>query len=169
MLVPFAKTFCATIPLFKSTRLFFRLPPRLPHKHTMATATLNDAILQHLTGPSDEHRVVGLLMLTKHITLHPTNIASLRQSVFTTLDAAFLRRLLLTEAKVGDSATDELALGMLAFFCQGPPAMPLSYLDTMPVVCRKWAQALSTMEASSLSTRSSASSSLSTAPWSRAQ
>ena len=127
----------------------------------MATATLNDAILQHLTGPSDEHRVVGLLMLTKHITLHPTNVASLRQSVYTTLDAAFLRRLLLTEAQVGDSATDELALGMLAFFCQGPPAMPLSYLDTMPVVCRKWAQALSTMEAASLSTTASASSTVS--------
>lgn len=76
------------------------------------------SVLQQLRGPSDENRVVGLLLLTKHVSLHSHNDQSVRTAVLKVLDPQFLRRLLVTDAKIGDSATDALALGMLAFFCR---------------------------------------------------
>ena len=120
-----------------------------------STTNLDDAILKHLAGSSDEHRVVGLLMLTKHVSLQSNNINSLRKSVYDTLDKSFLRRLLVTNTKVGDSATDELALSMLSFFCHDS-SMASSYLDTMPTVCQKWKKDVTLLEEYKLSTATAA-------------
>ena len=104
-----------------------------------------ESALAQLKGPTDENRVVGLLMLTKHVSV-PS--ASIRTAISNALDPTFLRRLLLTKTKIGDSATDALAIGMLSFFCRDDTKAALSYLDTLPIVCQKWTSTLQAVETS---------------------
>ena len=112
---------------------------------SLPKASSLDAAVTHLQGPSDEHRVVGLLMLTKHVQIHSSNNDQIRSVVSNALDPAFLRRLLVTQQKIGDAATDSLAVGLLSFFCQDA-ALAASYVDTFPAVFQLWCRAVTTLE-----------------------
>ena len=112
---------------------------------SLPKASSLDAAVTHLQGPSDEHRVVGLLMLTKHVQIHSSNNDQIRSVVSNALDPAFLRRLLVTQQKIGDAATDSLAVGLLSFFCQDA-VLAASYVDTFPAVFQLWCRAVTTLE-----------------------
>lgn len=141
-------------------------PLAMPPAPTPTTNDPLDACVNLLRGPSDEHRIVGLLMLTKHISLlpvrdvtpapgidqtsfarsKPTHNSSraqeVRSAVATALDPSFLKRLLITEQTLpgkkdgSASSTDALALSMLSFFCSDSKVAKL-YSDTLPTIISK--------------------------------
>ncbi len=95
-----------------------------------------DACLAFLRRRTDEEKLAGLLLVTKHLGGRP--VASLRRSLPLVLDAVgvrFLARLLSTPTRDSTGSSSPyaaLALEVLVTMCRGAPSLAAQMLPTLP-------------------------------------